>query len=465
MLSALVLHFKLNVTLFEDSSQIQLQSPTIVWKWKEISSSLRECIQLLNTIGATEDELCDIFQKNQDDLAVLYYYLGKFKEHFLLSFTVCSESERLVTLIPTSNDFIFESKKVFLDKKYLLSRFAYWHLEQANMILETPLSSAKIIIESYKVSKLLHALAKPQIFEDLLKSYLEISEESLNALILLFLNAKVITLDETSNEEQELALVQWEFHDLLFHSRSRKGRHENPFGGTYRFRDKIKPLAAIKTIASSEIIDLYRPDLEKLKKEDHSFTKVLENRKSIREEEGPKLTIQQLGEFLYRSARIKNFALDAKLQMTDLSHRPSPSGGAIYELELYPIISSCEGIEDGLYHYNPEKHFLSKLTDKSEMTETLLSDAYYSTGKNGKPQVLIVFAARFQRITWKYQSMAYATILKNVGALYQTMYLVATAMELSPCAIGGGNSDLFAKAAGTNYYAETTVGEFMLRAR
>ena len=31
--------------------------------------------------------------------------------------------------------------------------------------------------------------------------------------------------------------------------------------------------------------------------------------------------------------------------------------------------------------------------------------------------------------------------------------------------IGGGNSDLFAKAAGTDYYAETSVGEFLLGSR
>jgi oxazoline/thiazoline dehydrogenase len=58
--------------------------------------------------------------------------------------------------------------------------------------------------------------------------------------------------------------------------------------------------------------------------------------------------------------------------------------------------------------------------------------------------------------------MAYAGILKNVGALYQTMYLVATAMGLSACALGGGDSDLFARAAGTRYTAETSVGEFSL---
>jgi SagB-type dehydrogenase family enzyme len=91
-----------------------------------------------------------------------------------------------------------------------------------------------------------------------------------------------------------------------------------------------------------------------------------------------------------------------------------------------------------------------------------LQTALWSSGGQCVPQVLIVLTARFARIMWKYQAMAYAAILKHVGVVYQTMYLVATAMGLAPCALGSGNSDLFAKAAGLDYYAETSVGEFML---
>ena len=51
---------------------------------------------------------------------------------------------------------------------------------------------------------------------------------------------------------------------------------------------------------------------------------------------------------------------------------------------------------------------------------------------------------------------------RRPGVLSQAMYLAATAMGLAPCAIGGGDADLFARAAGTDYYAETSVGEFLL---
>jgi hypothetical protein len=50
-------------------------------------------------------------------------------------------------------------------------------------------------------------------------------------------------------------------------------------------------------------------------------------------------------------------------------------------------------------------------------------------------------------------------------ACYQTMYLVATAMKLAPCALGSGNSALFAEATGVDRRADPAVGEFMLGTR
>jgi SagB-type dehydrogenase family enzyme len=55
--------------------------------------------------------------------------------------------------------------------------------------------------------------------------------------------------------------------------------------------------------------------------------------------------------------------------------------------------------------------------------------------------------------------------LKNLGALYATMYLVATAMGLAPCALGGGDSELFSAVAGVDPCEEPAVGEFVLGTR
>jgi SagB-type dehydrogenase family enzyme len=78
------------------------------------------------------------------------------------------------------------------------------------------------------------------------------------------------------------------------------------------------------------------------------------------------------------------------------------------------------------------------------------------------PQILITIAARFGRISWKYSSIAYALILKDVGILMQRLYPMATDTGLGGCAIGTANIDLFAKMTGIEFHVECPVGQFAL---
>src|SRR5262249_15040917 len=143
--------------------------------------------------------------------------------------------------------------------------------------------------------------------------------------------------------------------------------------------------------------------------------------------------------------------------------RPYPAGGGLYELELYAVVNRCDNLRSGLYHYDPARHGLTRLAGRTAEAESLLRDAAGSAAlPENDLQVLIILAARFARLAWKYESIAYALTLKHVGVVFQTMYLAATAMGLGARAIGCGDADLFARAAGTAYWAETSVGEFLL---
>ncbi|MEY4517577.1 MAG: hypothetical protein RLZZ499_176 [Cyanobacteriota bacterium] len=230
-------------------------------------------------------------------------------------------------------------------------------------------------------------------------------------------------------------------------------------GTTYRFLNTIEPLPAVKPQMSPKTIQLHKPNLEQLKVRDISLTQAIETRRSLRNYAQTSITAKQLGEFLYRTARVKQLI---KLEQGEYTHRPYPSGGGLYELELYPLINTCTGIKAGFYHYDPLTHQLGQLSESNKDTEKLLQDAWYASGQQDKPHILIAIAARFFRLSWKYESIAYSLILKHVGVLSQTMYLVATAMNLAPCALGSGNADLFTKVVGTNYYGESSVGEFIL---
>jgi hypothetical protein len=78
------------------------------------------------------------------------------------------------------------------------------------------------------------------------------------------------------------------------------------------------------------------------------------------------------------------------------------------------------------------------------------------------PAVLFLITAVFGRTCWKYRGMAYQAILMETGALYQTMYLVATMLGLAPCAIGAFPERATAELLGADSRDEAQVGMFAL---
>lgn len=473
MSPSFILSFKKNISLIEEASdnRVVVQSPEVpmnipqyTLNIERILPGLLAAIKRLAGDGATEEELSDLVLQTDgiSELPKFYYYLQQFINLGWICHTIFCEEFTLATRVPISPYEQFEIQDAAIDQKYVLSRFAYCHKDKEQLLLESPLSHAQIILADWKGAALISELTKPQTCVEISNTIPAISEKTAKLFFSLLLSSEMLCEVEDGKIQEEKAetLVQWEFQDLLFHSRSRTGRHSNPVGRTYRFFDEIEPLPAVKPKVSNQTIDLYKPDLEKLKAVDYPFTLVLEDRKSIRRfNDDEPITDKQLGEFLYRSARIKKVIQTDREETTKRSYI---NGGANYELELYVTVNNCANIPYGLYHYDPKDNQLCRISERNSQVEALIKEAWIANRQSYIPQVLIVIAARFPRISWNYESIAYATVLKNVGALLQTMYLVATAMNLAPCAIGEGNSDLFAAVAGTKYYAETSVGEFIL---
>jgi SagB-type dehydrogenase family enzyme len=76
--------------------------------------------------------------------------------------------------------------------------------------------------------------------------------------------------------------------------------------------------------------------------------------------------------------------------------------------------------------------------------------------------LLVVISARLARTSWKYDSIAYAVILKEVGCLMQTLYLAASALRLGVCALGSGPLDLLPRLTGVDAFLEPQVGEMVI---
>lgn len=441
-------------------------SPRIALNLRQLSPALETALTTLSGRGASRDELNAAVLEGDGPTGLfrLQQCLNEIAGLGLLCHSVTSEAGPLARLVPLSDRQVLQERDLG-DGAWILSRFASLRRDGDRMILECPLGHARILLHRPEAVAFLAALSRPGTPATLAREVPAIPEASGRLLLALLRGAGALSEVDAAGAVAEDAgpvLPQWEFHDLLFHSRSRVGRHGSPVGGTYRFEGVLPPLPVVRPRPEGERIRLERPDIEALVRADRSFTAVVESRASIREQGDRPLSVGQLGELLYRAARIKQHFRSDKGEVTT---RPYPGGGALYELEIYPVVDRCEGLAGGLYHYAPLEHELTRLPAREEPVRSLLEMAWYTADRRSRPQVLLVLTARFQRIQWKYQSVSYAVILKDVGVMFQNLYLVATAMDLAPCALGGGNADLFAQAAGLDYYVETSVGEFILGSR
>ncbi|MEG4505938.1 SagB family peptide dehydrogenase [Microcoleus sp. F6_B4] len=461
----IILTFKPEISIIEDAEKgLILKAPYIDFNLNKLSPGIVAAIKILSTAGATETALTQLVVATDGSsaLAKFYYYLEQFVILGLVYHTLEIDGSAIATVIPIATPYKWQLSEIITDNTYQLSRFAYCHSEKSHLVVESPLSKAKIILKDWRSAALINELSQPKSISDLTKIP-GISEATARLFISFLLTAEMLSpINNNSSLEQSETLTQWEFHDLLFHTRSRGGRHSNLIGKTFRFLGQIEPTPVLKAKPSNEIINLYKPDIDSLKQTDTPFTAILESRKTIREHGEKPINVEQLGEFLYRSARLREIVPRDNM---DCSNRPYPTGGACYDLEIYTAISRCENLDSGLYYYAPEEHQLCKISGKTKQVEALLKSAGLSVQIEGEPQILILLSSRFSRVTWGYESMAYSLILKHVGVLYQTMYLVATAMNLAPSGVGGGNSELFAAAAGCDYFAESSVGEFILGSR
>lgn len=340
-----------------------------------------------------------------------------------------------------------------------LSRHVHIRPVDGAFVAESSLSGSSVRLSGESVFKLLLTLTLPVRVGALVRAAPEGQRAAVLAFVRQALDGQLLTVvnDHGVSAEDRSASACWEPHDLWFHTRSRRGRTRAPVGASYRLRGVLENEPATKPIGNdAPPVPLAAPRREV--GQGPSLTTVLHARRTQYSMEP--VSLVDLGVFLYHSARVTGVSGTGELQHVS---KPFPSAGSLHSLEVYIVASNCTGLNAGLYHYRAIEHELRPVCGYTDDVAELLREAQVGTaGLSGNPPVLVVITSRFRRVMWKYESMAYHVILQEVGALYQTMYLVATSMRLAPCALGAGDSVRFARLIGSDYYDETSVGEFIL---
>lgn len=352
-----------------------------------------------------------------------------------------------------------------------LSRHPLWRMSrfvlmrrnaEGALVVESPLGHTMLSLYDTRLAEALLTLTNPVSPEFLHARFDALAADDASTLLAVLACEGVIfpaDADGRLDEDDDVALRQWEVADLYMHSRSRMGRHANPAGGVFPFVGDLEWEPRRKPAPAGQVIPLSRARLDLACVADPPFQAVAEQRHSVRAYGPRPPDAVLLGQFLDRAARTR---AELPGPYGGMGRHTYANGGASYELELYLNIDQCLGLSPGFYHYDPDNHALVMLSAPTPDTRQMLQDAYTSAANLVWPQMVIHVAARFQRVQWKYRSISYAVVLRNTGALYQHFYMVATAMGLGPCGLGVGNSDLFARVAGTDYLRESSVGEFLI---
>ena len=401
----------------------------------------------------------------------IYILVRRLARHGLLEYALANSrnDEDQVVIEPQVADYWPGTSPLGNADVLVLSRFAYMRRRGNDLVLESPRADALFRICDPKIATAIAALSTPQQ----IKGFRRQNGFPGIELLALLVDCQILfKIEATAHMGPRLAegdhnLVLWDFHDLLFHARSTEGRHANPLGGVYPYAGVVAPLPAVRPRWPGKKINMRKFSAA------HSmtispFAKVLHDRHSTRtfDDRSP-ITFAELSRVFDCAARVlstwkSNIGFGVSAPAVEYAVKPYPSAGASYELELYLAVDKCKGLDRGFYHYDAGEHALVPIAVRTHYLEALLTGAKFALDAPAAPQVLITIAARFGRISWKYCSLAYALLLKDVGVLTQTLYLIATDTGLGGCAVGTTNIDLFAKMTGIEFHVEGAVGQFAL---
>lgn len=369
-----------------------------------------------------------------------------------------------LSAVPVTHSPAFPLDALPAERWVKLSRFASIRPAGGALLVESPTARYRVSLVRRPAVLVASALAVATTAAQVARETGVSARVTADVLAFLVAAGVVLTADDRTRftEDSDPELAVWTPDDLLFHTHSRTWQRSGGGGP-----DEVEDLRTghappvVKQITAGPTYPLYRPEpdaagppLAALLETDHHCPEFSERA----------LANEQIGELLYRTARVRSAGPSHLPGGTayEASQRPYFSVGCLYELEIYVSVNRCSGITPGIYHYDPLWHTLTLINDDAADLAAMLDMAMVAGGSHRRPSVLLTMTARMARSAWVLGSAAYATTLMHVGALQQTLYLNAKAMGLAAHAVPVDAADRVDRALKLEWPAEVGVGECVL---
>jgi SagB-type dehydrogenase family enzyme len=166
---------------------------------------------------------------------------------------------------------------------------------------------------------------------------------------------------------------------------------------------------------------------------EQSLEQLLSRRRSVREYRDAALELPEVSQLLWAAQGITH----------SQGYRTAPSAGALYPLELYLVAGDVQGLDSGVYRYEPEGHHLLK-TGRGDFRKDLARAALSQTWVQ-EAAAVVVFAAVFERTTHKYGKRGIRYVHMEVGHAAENLFLQAGALDLVTVVVGAFDDDALAK--------------------
>lgn len=371
----------------------------------------------------------------------------------------------ILSAVPVAQAPHFPLETPAADRSVKLSRFAALRPEGGVLVLESAAASYRVMLAQPPAVLVASALATATTVARL--AAVTGLPERVTSEVLGFLVAAgvVLAADERGRfpEDEDGDLMAWAPDDLVFHTHSRTWQRVGEAVAAERDRFRSAP-PVVKPVSAGPTFPLHRPDPAALATAGPVLGALLETDHQCPEFSERELSAEQVGEFLFRAARVRSVG-PAHLRggpEHEASQRPYFSVACLYELEIYLSVNRCSGITQGIYHYDPLWHTLTLINDDTADLGAMLDMAMVAGGSRRRPSILLTVTARVARTAWVLGSAAYATTLLHVGALQQILYLTAKAMRLAAHAVPVDAADRVDRALKLEWPAEVGVGECAL---
>jgi SagB-type dehydrogenase family enzyme len=205
-----------------------------------------------------------------------------------------------------------------------------------------------------------------------------------------------------------------------------------------------QPVELYKAYPNAHVVTLPEPKLEG----GLPTSEAIAARRSIRSYSTRPMTLDELSSFLYLTSGIS-------ADRWGNARRTAPSSGALYPIEVYPIVHNVDGVERGVYHYAYREHALELV--RAEDMRTRVVEQGLGQEFLGQCGAVLFVTNILQRMRPKYQDRSYRYGLLEAGHIGENGYLAATSMGLGACGIGAFMDDAMNEMLGVDGVEEAVV--------